>query len=265
MDAFFSKKHKNKKTRYVVFTTNEADGEVKQFKINNGLYIFLNVFFCVLLGAMIGFGIYEGRIYNFFAGNAIDQAKQISDLELTVAELEVENDSLNEKVALLSETLNAKVKAEDALNSEMEQMHIPTEFPLTGSAQAKETDTIQAIADMLYEATGAVIQHPGQAQSVGDPIVVFKAEEGSTVVASGSGTVIVVDEDVNYGNQVVIDHGNGYTSIYLNEGTPKVKEGDEVTQGDLIFVIGDNNTTLGYQIKENGSYINPMDMIAISG
>ncbi len=265
MDYFFSKKHKQKKTRYIVFTTNEADGEVKQIKLNNGLYGFLVVLFCVILGAMIGFGIYEGRIYDFFAKQSIENARAIEDLSLEKARLEIENEELGDKVKLLSETLNSKVQAENALNAEREQMHIPSEFPLTGSAQAKETDTITAIADMLFEATGAVIQHPGQAQAIGDPIVVFTAEEGSTVVASGSGTVILVDEDVNYGNQVVIDHGNGYISYYLNEGTPKVKEGDEVTQGDLIYVIGSENTTLGYQIKQDDAYINPMDLISISG
>ncbi|MBO4376842.1 MAG: M23 family metallopeptidase [Lachnospiraceae bacterium] len=265
MDDFFSKKHKQKKTRYIVFTTNEADGEVKQIKLNNGVYRFLVIIFCVILGAMIGFGIYEGRIYDFFAKQSIEHAKQIEELSLDKAQLEMENESLNEKITLLSETLNSKVEAENALNSEMEQMHVPTEFPLTGSAQAKETDTISAIADMLFEATGAVIQHPGQVQATGDPIVVFKTEEGSTVVAAGSGTVILVDEDVNYGNQVVIDHGNGYITYYLNEGTPKVKEGDEVTQGDLIYVIGSDNTTLGYQIKKDDAYINPMDLISISG
>jgi len=265
LDDFFSKKHKQKKTRYIVFTTNEADGEVKQIKLNNGFYIFLVIFLCILLGAFIGFAIYEGRIYDYFAKQSIENSKQIEDLTLEKAELEIENESLNEKVALLSETLNSKVMAENALNDEMEQMHVPTEFPLTGSAQAKETDTITAIADMLYEATGAVIQHPGQATSIGDPIVVFTAEEGSTVVAAGSGTVLIVGEDVNYGNQVVIDHGNGYVSYYLNEGTPKVKEGDEVTQGDLLYVIGEDNTTLGYQIKQDDAYINPMDLISISG
>ena len=210
-------------------------------------------------------GIYEGRIYDFFAKQSIENARAIEDLSLEKARLEIENEELGNKVKLLSETLNSKVQAENALNAEREQMHIPSEFPLTGSAQAKETDTITAIADMLFEATGAVIQHPGQAQAIGDPIVVFTAEEGSTVVASGSGTVILVDEDVNYGNQVVIDHGNGYISYYLNEGTPKVKEEDEVTQGDLIYVIGSENTTLGYQIKQDDAYINPMDLISISG
>ena len=265
MDDFFSKKHKQKKTRYIVFTTNEADGEVKQIKLNNGLYMFLILLFCVLLGAMIGFGIYEGRIYDYFATQNIEQAKQIEELTLEKAQLEIDNEALNEKVTVLSGTLNSKVEAETALNNEREQMHVPTEFPLTGSAQAKETDTVTAIADMLYEATGAKIQHPGQVQATGDPIVVFSAEEGSTVVAAGSGTVIIVDEDVNYGNQVVIDHGNGYVSYYLNEGNPKVKEGDEVTQGDLLYVIGSDNTTLGYQIKQDGNYINPMELISISG
>ena len=128
MDYFFSKKHKQKKTRYIVFTTNEADGEVKQIKLNNGLYRFLVVLFCVILGAMIGFGIYEGRIYDFFAKQSIENARAIEDLSLEKARLEIENEELGDKVKLLSETLNSKVQAENALNAEREQMHIPSEF-----------------------------------------------------------------------------------------------------------------------------------------
>ena len=98
MDYFFSKKHKQKKTRYIVFTTNEADGEVKQIKLNNGLYRFLVVLFCVILGAMIGFGIYEGRIYDFFAKQSIENARAIEDLSLEKARLEIENEELGDKV-----------------------------------------------------------------------------------------------------------------------------------------------------------------------
>jgi len=265
LESFKSKKHKKKITRFIVFTTNDPSGKTTQLRIPNGLHVFLIVLLCTFLGAVIGFALYEERIYTYLANRDISQTEQIAQLELEKATLEVENETLNEKVQLLSETINSKVKEEEALSVELEQMHVPTEFPLTGSAQAKETDTISALADILFEATGAVIQHSNQEIAAGDPIVIFTAEEGSTVVAAGSGTVQIVDDDVNYGNQIVIDHGNGYVSIYLNEGTPKVKEGDEVTQGDLLYVIGEDNTTLGYQIKLNDEYINPMELISISG
>ena len=41
--------------------------------------------------------------------------------------------------------------------------------------------------------------------------------------------------------------------------------GDTVVQGTTLFVIGEDNADLGYQMQKDGSYINPMDMLEISG
>ena len=49
-----------------------------------------------------------------------------------------------------------------------------------------------------------------------------------------------------------------YTSTTVNVG-------DSVVQGTTLFVIGEDNADLGYQMQKDGSYINPMDMLAISG
>ena len=62
-----------------------------------------------------------------------------------------------------------------------------------------------------------------------------------------------------------MDHGNGYVTIYRNQGDAMVKQGDSVVQGTTLFMIGEDNTKLGYQMLKDGTYINPMDMLAISG
>ena len=97
------------------------------------------------------------------------------------------------------------------------------------------------------------------------PICVFTASQGTTVVATASGTVTAVNDDAEYGHNVWVDHGNGYVTIYRNQGDPSVKQGDSVVQGTTLFLIGESNTRLGYQMMKDGSYINPMDMLAISG
>ncbi len=42
-------------------------------------------------------------------------------------------------------------------------------------------------------------------------------------------------------------------------------EGSAIDKGDIIFVIGDNNKELGYQIQLNEEYINPEDLTEING
>ena len=44
-----------------------------------------------------------------------------------------------------------------------------------------------------------------------------------------------------------------------------IKEGDEVVRGAILYVIGEDNTTLGYQIMYDEKYIDPMELINIDG
>ena len=114
------------------------------------------------------------------------------------------------------------------------------------------------------EATDDTAEEAEQ-EPVGDPILIIKAEVGSTVIAAGAGTVASVTADLKYGNVITIDHGNGYTSIYRNPGDSLVHEGDTVARGATLIVISEDNTTLGYQIKSGEEFINPEDLIEING
>ena len=119
-------------------------------------------------------------------------------------------------------------------------MYSPTQLPLTGGASIEEV-------------------------SEGDPMCLFTASEGALVVATASGTVTEIVEEAEYGYKVSIDHGNGYVTVYRNQSTPKVKQGDVVMQGGTIFVIGEENLKIGYQILSDNTYINPMEMMHIEG
>lgn len=124
--------------------------------------------------------------------------------------------------------------------SALENQSLPTEFPLNGSASMQEV-------------------------TEGDPMCLFTASEGTMVVATASGTVTAVNDDADYGHSVWIDHGNGYVTIYRNKGDVIVKQGDQVVQGTSLFLVTKDNTTLGYQMKKDDVFINPMEMLAISG
>jgi hypothetical protein len=93
----------------------------------------------------------------------------------------------------------------------------------------------------------------------------FNADEGNTIISVGSGVVEKIEEDEQYGVRLTIDHKNGYKSIYMNNGQPLVRVGDELGRRYILFMIGANNKALGFQIFDGEEQIDPMDIMDISG
>lgn len=75
------------------------------------------------------------------------------------------------------------------------------------------------------------------------------APKGTKTYASRAGKIIRANlESVkasSYGNYVIIDHGDGYTSLYAHLNTVTVKEGDDVKQGQLVGTVGSTGRSTG--------------------
>jgi len=172
----------------------------------------------------------------------ISQISQINTLTDENESLTVENATLNSKITVLSETVSKKMATEDAISQEESENAMPKGFPLSGTA------TMEEITDAE--------EHP---------MLEFTAADGVNIVSTGTGVVLSIDADEQYGNKIVIDHGNGYQSIYRNSGTPLVKTGETLGKGYILFTVGEDNTKLGYEITQNEEYIDPMTLIEING
>jgi hypothetical protein len=71
---------------------------------------------------------------------------------------------------------------------------------------------------------------------------------GKPVVAAAAGTVINEgDENSAYGNNLEIDHGGGYSTLYAHLDSKSVNKGDTVQQGELIGTVGNTDDTPGLQ------------------
>ncbi len=83
----------------------------------------------------------------------------------------------------------------------------------------------------------------------------------SKVLATKAGVVITSAYVSSYGNYVVISHGKGNTTLYAHMSSRAVKEGDVVTQGQVIGVTGSTGISSGphlhYEIVENGARVDP--------
>ena len=85
------------------------------------------------------------------------------------------------------------------------------------------------------------------------------------IYATANGKVVTANYDSGYGYQIIIDHGNGYTTLYAHCSELLAAEGDTVKKGDIIATTGDSGWSTGihchYEIMLNGEYQNPRDYL----
>lgn len=92
----------------------------------------------------------------------------------------------------------------------------------------------------------------------------FASKSGSPVFASLGGLIIFADYTVNDGNKIIIQHDNGFITIYKHCSSIIKKERDFVMQGELIALSGNSglNTSgphLHFEIWKNGKPLNPKE------
>ncbi len=87
-------------------------------------------------------------------------------------------------------------------------------------------------------------------------------KNGDPVKAAAGGSVVYAGGNLRgYGKLVIIKHNDDYLSAYGNNRVIKVKEGDEVQQGQVISEVGSdagNVSMLHFEIRRDGKPINPM-------
>jgi murein DD-endopeptidase MepM/ murein hydrolase activator NlpD len=101
--------------------------------------------------------------------------------------------------------------------------------------------------------TGVVKQHTGA--DIG-------AANRSKILAAGSGTVILSSWYGAYGNAVIIDHGNGVSTLYGHMSSINAKVDQTVVAGQVIGYVGSTGYSTGphlhFEIRINGSPVDPM-------
>ena len=230
-----------RKSKYaLLLVTEKDDGTMKQYTISPTLVeVMAAILFLLIVSVTCKF-VYDSITLKDARKEIVDQIVTINNLTDENEALTVENSTLTSKITVLSETVSKKAATEDALSLETVENALPKGFPLSGSATMKEAEE-------------------------GDPMLIFSASQGVNVITTGTGVVVSVDADETYGTKIIIDHGNGYQSVYRNNGTALVKNGEELGKGYILFTVGEENQELGYQIMKDEEYIDPMLMIDING
>lgn len=109
----------------------------------------------------------------------------------------------------------------------------------------------------------------GQANNHGGIDITGGGIYGSPVYASRSGTVILAEyySNTGYGHYVILDHGDGYTTVYGHCSEVLVRNGQHVNQGDVIAKVGSTGNSTGphlhFEIRYNNVKQNPLNYVSI--
>lgn len=256
-------KKRKKRIHYTVMVISDSpDGKMHPFCLKPKLAIVLLGAAVLVLAGAVGIALHHGNaLMEVQADGSLLQGK-IDELTAQNQELMTENSELSDKVAILSSKVTQDEETKKAQEKEEEKKKLPKGFPLAGPAVILKSSEMEADTEEAENNTGE--QTAGNTLEK-EPIVIFSASQGVKVIATGSGAVKKVESDAVYGNRVVIDHGNGYCSIYRAAETPLVSEGDEITSGTALYELTVSDEKLGYQLEKEGELIDPLDLLEVYG
>lgn len=97
----------------------------------------------------------------------------------------------------------------------------------------------------------------------GRPAADIKARFGAEIVAADTGIVIIAENNPTYGYYVVIDHGNGWQTLYAQMSGFAVSVGQHVSAGDTIGYVGSTGLSTGnhchFEMFYEGTAVSPRD------
>ena len=195
--------------------------------------------------------------------------KQISEQRASIDKLERDQQRLGQLVANIDKVL-AQRKAE----AEQKAREARKKQPASGKVSVGGKDAGAFAAQrgkLLMPALGKIVGRYGQARANASGKsttwrgLMIQARQGSDVLACANGQVVFSDWLRGFGNMIILDHGDGYLSIYANNESLYKSVGDTVTRGETIASIGntggEEKPGLYFELRRNGQPLNPMSWI----
>lgn len=130
-------------------------------------------------------------------------------------------------------------------------------------AQTPDAGTVAAQGSFVWPASGSI----SQGYKFYHKALDISNRGAGNILAADSGSVVVAGwiDNSGYGNRVMIDHGNGFVTLYAHLSGIQVKEGQRVNRGDVIGQMGSTGRSTGthlhFEIRQGGSLLNPNDYL----
>lgn len=198
------------------------------------------------------------------------RANRVGALETEVAQLSGQES----QVAALAEELEAVESAYESLRGlfgssaapEAGDLWLPPSAGRSGASRVPDA-TAEAGAPSEWPLTepGFLTRTPMEGGNEEHPGVDIAVPTGSYVRAAGTGTVTETGADGVYGNYVIVDHGEGYRSLYGHASLILATAGSEVRRDEVIALSGSSGRStaphLHFEISKDGVPIDPLTFV----
>ena len=206
----------------------------------------------------------DNEVYrSIFEATPIPDSARLKDLEKEKQIAKVEGMEQNDLINSIVTTLNnmsSRIKVQQASYKDLQGMAKDKEKILaaTPAIQPVSNADLKRIAsgfgyriDPVYK---TVKLHPG---------LDFAAPAGTPIYATANGTVeFAGNRGDGYGNNVIINHGYGYKTLFGHMFRIKARAGQRVTRGEVIGWVGSTGKSTGphfhYEVIKNGNKIDPI-------
>lgn len=162
---------------------------------------------------------------------------------------------------LAIETVNGKVVEREVLSEDIIK-EVQHEITLEGTKVIPSRGT----GDFAWPAVGGYISsYFGPRWGSHHNGIDIARPSNRNILATDNGVVEEVTSQSGYGNYIVINHNNGYKTLYAHLSSMDVSVGDTVPQGTKIGVMGSTGRSTGthlhFEVIKDGSKIDPMNVL----
>lgn len=225
------------------------------------------------------------------------RVKQLAEINKTVLELELIEKQLAEQQKQLQTTLTEQqrqqqkllaVKAEQQQAvSQLQQLLKEQGNQLSYLRQNESSlqntiDQLRALAERSLELLGLTSNKGKLRWPLNGPLlhgfgesrqggmrsrgILIQGREGNPVQAIADGRVIYADWLKGYGWVIVLDHGEGFMSLYGHNQNILKQPGEQIIAGETIALVGMSggqaNAGLYFEIREKGDAVNPLSWLS---
>lgn len=196
--------------------------------------------------------------------------KSIDEYNSSKAELNAEVEECNAALASLDDKRSEVKETIDTNQEQKRQIEAEINNALSGSGSNKpgsgnyNPGTGQLAYPTSYRRISA--GYPNYSNGSYHGGVDWPCPTGTAVHAADSGVVVIAKKlTYSYGQYILIDHGNGLSTLYAHNSSLVVGVGDKVSKGQIIAYSGESGNATGphvhFEVRLNGTRVNPMSYL----